>query len=73
MKLSKKYQIKIPKDIKVIYSNNKNFLTIIGPLHKKSLKIKLELKILKEEKLIYVTKTVCKNLTITNKKLIYYY
>jgi len=38
-KLKKKYTIKIPKNIKIIYCDKKNMITFIGPLQTKSLKL----------------------------------
>ena len=35
----KRYTIKIPKDISIIYCENKKILTFIGPQLKKSLKL----------------------------------
>lgn len=64
MKILKKYSIKIPKNVKVIYAYDKNFITLIGPLGKKSLKLKLILK--ESTNCFYVTKL--SNSTLKNKK-----
>jgi large subunit ribosomal protein L6 len=51
--IKKKNSIKIPKNIKVIYSENKNLLTFSGPLRTKS--IKLNMKIIITQLSIIVT------------------
>lgn len=38
-KFKKKYTIKIPQNIKVLYCDKKNIMTFIGPFQKKSLKL----------------------------------
>ena len=43
MKFSKKFSVKIPKDIKIIYYTEQNFIVLIGPLGRKILKLKLKL------------------------------
>ena len=53
MKLSKKFSLKIPKDIQIIYYKNKNFITLIGPIGKKTLQLKL--KIIFKNDCIYIT------------------
>jgi large subunit ribosomal protein L6 len=50
-----KYTIKIPKNIAILYCNTKNIITVIGPLDKKALKLKVKLEILKTERVINVT------------------
>lgn len=42
-KLKKKYSVKIPKTIQVIYCDKKNIITFVGPLSTKSLKLKIKL------------------------------
>ena len=37
-----KYNIKIPQDVSLIYSEKKKTLTVLGPLKKKSIKLKLK-------------------------------
>ena len=68
MKLSKKNSVKIPKDIKIIYYTDQNFITLIGPLTRKTLKLKLKL-FLKNDS-IYVTKILNTKTTNTRKKSI---
>lgn len=53
---SKRYFIKIPKDIFVLYCGKKNILTFIGPLSRKSLQLKLKILILKPKNTIIVTR-----------------
>lgn len=60
------YKIKIPKDIVVLYCNKKNILTVCGLLTKKTLKINLEIKLKKEEKIISITNNT--NFKLSNKK-----
>jgi large subunit ribosomal protein L6 len=55
MFISKKYQIKISTNIKIIYCQKKRRLTIIGPINTKSLKLNIKLRILETEKTIIVT------------------
>jgi large subunit ribosomal protein L6 len=51
----KKYSIKVPKNIKVIYCNEKNLITFIGPLLTKSLKLNVKLLLLSSANLIIVS------------------
>lgn len=53
---SKRYFIKIPKDIFVLYCGKKKLLTFIGPLSRKSLQLKLKILILKPKNTIIVTR-----------------
>jgi ribosomal protein L6P/L9E len=41
--LKKRYSIKIPKNIRIIYCDKKNIVTFMGPLLTKSLKLKIKL------------------------------
>lgn len=52
---SKRYIIKIPKDIAVLYCKKNKIITIIGPLGKKSLQLDIKIKILKTKKLVEIT------------------
>lgn len=67
-KLLKKYSLKIPNNITVLYCNNKKIITVIGPLNKKSIKIKLKLKLSESNKLLYVTSSPLDKLSNNNKK-----
>ena len=53
--ISEKYTIKIPSDINVIYSNKKKIITLAGVLSKKSLKLGVQLLIIKSKNIIKVT------------------
>jgi large subunit ribosomal protein L6 len=53
---SKRYLIKIPKDISVLYCEKKKLLTFIGPLSRKSLQLKLKILILKPKNHIIITR-----------------
>lgn len=53
--IKKKYTIKIPNNVTVLYCNTKQILTIIGPLTKKSLKLKVKISILKNKNLIIIS------------------
>jgi large subunit ribosomal protein L6 len=50
-----KYTIKIPKSTIILYCETKNIITVIGPLDKKALKLKVKLEVLKIERVINVT------------------
>jgi len=52
---SKRYIVKIPKDICVLYCEKKQILTLIGPLSRKSLQLKLKILILKPENVLVIT------------------
>jgi large subunit ribosomal protein L6 len=41
--IKKKHAIKIPENIRIIYCDEKNLLTFVGPLQKKSLKVPVKL------------------------------
>jgi len=60
--LKKQYSIKVPKDIKILYSHEKNLITFIGPLFTKSLNLKVKLFLIPLSNSIVVT-----NLPITKK------
>lgn len=51
----KKFSIQIPKYIRVIYSKKKKIITFIGPLHKKSLKLNVQLFLIKSKNLIKIS------------------
>ena len=54
-KIKKKYTIKIPNKVTVLYCNNKQILTLIGPLKTKSLKLKVKIILFKNKHTIGVT------------------
>ena len=68
MKFSKKFSVKIPKDIKIIYYTEQNFIVLIGPLGRKILKLKLKLFLTDISNYIYVTKIKSENLSDNRKK-----
>ena len=68
MKVSKKFTVNLPKDIKIVYYKNDNFLLIMGPLGQKSLKLKF--KLLLTDSLIYITKIKSDNFLVTQKKIL---
>ena len=70
MVLLKKFIIKIPKNIKIIYKEKNNLLLIIGQIKKKILKLNFKLILLSEKNLIYVTNITDKNLNNVEKKKI---
>jgi large subunit ribosomal protein L6 len=53
---SKRYLIKIPKEVFVLYCEKKKLLTFIGPLSRKSLQLKLKILILKPKNHIIITR-----------------
>jgi large subunit ribosomal protein L6 len=64
----KKYEIKIPSNISVIYCNKKKIISIIGPLAKKSLKLKTKILISKKKKTITITPFSFSTISNNNKK-----
>lgn len=54
-KFKKKYTVKIPKNISVIHCDKKNILIFVGPLQKKSLKLKVKVFLVPKLNLITVT------------------
>lgn len=64
----KKYIIKIPNNITILYCNLKNIITVIGPLAKKSLKLKFKLEIFENKKIIKVSSTSLIKLSNNEKK-----
>ena len=51
----KKHSIKIPENIKILYCDEKNLITFIGPLSTKSLNLKIKLLLIPSSNLIVVT------------------
>lgn len=54
-KLKKKYTIKIPKNIDIIYCDKKNIITFIGPSQTKSLKLDVKIFLVPSSQLIVVS------------------
>jgi large subunit ribosomal protein L6 len=65
-----KYTVKIPKNTVILYCNTKNIITVIGPLDKKALKLKVKLEILKIEGIINVTSIPVSNMSNNTRKKI---
>ena len=55
-KLKKKYTVKVPQNIRVVYCDKKNIITFIGPSQNKSLKLKVKVLLLPSLNLIAVSK-----------------
>ena len=55
--LKKKYSVKIPKNIQVIYCDKKRMITFLGPLLTKSLKLKVKLFLIPHSNTLVVTQT----------------
>mgnify|MGYP003389914326 FL=1 len=53
--ISEKHALKIPKNISVLYSRKKKIITLVGPLTKKSLKLDVQLFIVKSKNIIKVS------------------
>ena len=68
MKFSKKFSVKIPKDIKIIYYTQQNYIMLISPLGQRTLKLNLKLLITNQKNYIYVTKIPSKKLLDNRKK-----
>jgi large subunit ribosomal protein L6 len=68
-KLKKKHTIKVPQNIHIIYCNDKNIITFIGPLQKKSLRLKVKVFLVQESNLIVVTKLTAFGTSSTDLKI----
>lgn len=65
-----KYNIKIPQDVSLIYSEKKKTLTVLGPLKKKSIKLKLKTFIDKSKKIISISHLLFSKISNAEKKKI---
>jgi large subunit ribosomal protein L6 len=65
-----KYNIKIPQDVSLIHSEKKKTLTVIGPLKRKSISLKLKIFIDKQKKIINVSHLTFSKISNANKKKI---
>lgn len=54
-KLKKKYLVKVPKNIQILYCDKKNIITFVGPSQVKSLKLKVRIFLTPTSNLIAVT------------------
>lgn len=68
MKIFRKYSVKVPENIKIIYINDKDLITFIGPLGKKSLPLKLKLLVDTSKNTLYVLKTASVTFSGSQKK-----
>lgn len=66
----KKTSIQIPKNISVIYNNEKKIITFIGLLTKKSLKLKVPIILVKDKSLIIITQGFRSKLSNASRKKI---
>ena len=64
----KKYSIKVPQNIRIIYCDKKNLITFIGPLATKSLKLKIKLLLIPSTNLIVATSLSADKKLIGNSK-----
>jgi large subunit ribosomal protein L6 len=66
--IQKKYIIKIPSNITILYSNKRQILTVVGSRKKKSLKIKVKLLVSNNEKTITVSSLAFSKVSNNEKK-----
>lgn len=66
--MKKKHVIKIPKNVTALYCNKKKIITVIGPIAQKSLKLKLKIELLTNEKIIKVTSIPFSKISNSQKK-----
>ena len=67
-KLVKRYNIKIPNDVVVIYSKKHRLLTLSGPLKTKSLKLKVQVFINQKKKIINISPITFSQISNIEKK-----
>lgn len=53
--LKKKYTVTVPKNIKILYCDEKNIITFVGPLQTKSLELKVKVFLISSLNLIAIT------------------
>nr|QUS63595.1 ribosomal protein L6 [Haslea silbo]QUS63798.1 ribosomal protein L6 [Haslea silbo] len=63
-----KYSVKIPTDTSILYCEKKRLLIVIGPLNRKSLKLKLKLLINEEKKILKVSSIPFSSVSNSEKK-----
>jgi large subunit ribosomal protein L6 len=68
--IAKKYSIKIPNNTTVIYCEEKKIITLIGPLKRKSLKLKVKIKVVGAERIIKVSPVPFSEISNNEKKKI---
>lgn len=62
-KLKKRYTVKIPKNINIIYCDKKNIITFVGPLQTKSIKLNVKIFLIPESQLVIVTQIPLSNVS----------
>lgn len=67
-KLKKRYTVKIPKNISIIYCDKKNIITFVGPLQTKSLKLNVKIFLIPDSQLIVVTQIPLSNISTSSLK-----
>lgn len=69
-KLTKKYNIKIPNDVIVIYSKKKKLITFVGPMKTKSIRLNTQIFINQSKKIINVSLLTFSQISNEEKKKI---
>ena len=69
-KFKKKYTIKIPQNIQVVYCDKKNIITFVGPLQTKSLKLKVKIFLIPSTSLMVVTNIPISEFSSTGVKVL---
>ena len=67
-KLKKKYIVKIPKNISIVYCDKKNIITFVGPLQTKSIRLNVKIFLIQESRSIVVTQIPLSNVSIVSLK-----
>ena len=67
-KFKKKYTVKVPKNIKILYCDKTNMITFIGPSQTKSLKLKVKIFLISNLSLITVTNIPTRGASATDYK-----
>lgn len=66
----KRYLVKIPSDIIILYCDKKKSLLVKGSFGVKIIKLKVKLEILNQKNVLYVTSTFFKSLSTKDKKML---
>jgi large subunit ribosomal protein L6 len=66
--LKKKYSIKIPKNIQILYCEKKNIITFLGPLLTKSFKLKIKIFLISSASLIIASQISTEHKSVTRVK-----
>ena len=67
-RLKKKYTVKVPQNIKVLYCDKKNIITFVGPIQTKSLKLKVKIFLIPSENRIAVSQVPVKGISTCDLK-----